>query len=368
MRLPKRNMRGSEGNAGKETGGAGRRPERQDLVMTNPDRVAFTLFGHSIYWYGVLMAVGIIVAIYLSMIEAKRKKVHEDTMLDLFIIVILCGVVGARLFYVVFEWDNFFGPGKPWWKPFAVWEGGLAIYGAIIGGLAGMFVYSRKKKMRFLRLADIISPGLVLAQAIGRWGNFFNQEAYGMPITNPDMLWFPFAVKIDVPWNNGIHYFNGAICDNPYHMATFFYESAWCLLVFLFLWFFLRKRTKHDGDVFVWYLLLYSFERMFVEGLRGDSLWLIKDVVRVSQALSLVLFVGVAAFLLVRHFKEKKLGALIWPATALAEGEEADPTGEDAGAKEQPEEAGATEDAEPEESEEEPIEEDEEDSDKDDED
>lgn len=286
--------------------------------MVNPDRIAFSFFGHPIYWYGVLMAVGIILAIYLAMIESKRKNIDEDTMLDLFIVLILCGIVGARLYYVLFEWPSFFGPGIPWWRPFAVWEGGLAIYGAVIGGMLGMYIYGRKKKLRYPVLADIVAPGLVLAQSIGRWGNFFNQEAFGKAVTNPDMLWFPFAVKIDVPWNYGIHYFDGQICDVPYHMATFFYESLWCLLVFLFLWLFLRKRTKHDGDVFLWYTVCYSFERMFLEGLRGDSLWLIKDAVRVSQALSFVLFIGVLAFMAVRHVKEKKLGKIIWPAPAQA--------------------------------------------------
>lgn len=297
--------------------------------MTNPDRVAFTLLGHPIYWYGVLMAFGIIVAIYLSMMESRRKKIDEDTMLDSFIIVILCGVVGARLFYVLFEWSSFFGPGIEWWKPFAVWEGGLAIYGAIIGGLIGLFAYARKKKIRFLKMTDVIAPGLVLAQAIGRWGNFFNQEAFGLPVTNPDMLWFPLTVRID-----GLHYFDfgdgmgRVICDNPFHLATFFYESIWCVLVFLFLWFFLRKRTRHDGDVFISYILLYSFERMIVEGLRGDSLWLIRDVIRVSQGLSLLLFLATLAFLLVRQQREKKLGVLIWPAPEQLCVEEAPENGE----------------------------------------
>ncbi|MDR1619529.1 MAG: prolipoprotein diacylglyceryl transferase [Clostridiales bacterium] len=271
--------------------------------MAIPDRVAFTLFGHPIYWYGVLMAVGIIVAIFLALAESRRKKINEDAMLDLFIIVILSGVLGARLYYVVFEWSSYFGPGIPWWKAFAVWEGGLAIYGAVIGGLLGMLVYAKRKKVQFLILTDVIAPGLVLAQAIGRWGNFFNQEAFGLPVTNPGLLWFPFSVHIETP-----HTFDGVICTNPYHLATFFYESVWCLLIFLFLWFYFRKRAKHNGDVFLSYALLYSFERVFVESLRGDSLWLVKDVIRVSQLLSAVLFVGVAAFLTVRRLKEKKSG------------------------------------------------------------
>lgn len=279
--------------------------------MINPDRVAFSVFGRDIYWYGVLMALGIVIAVLLAMREAKRKSMNEDTVLDLSLIVIPCGVVGARLYYVLFELDQYLSDPI---RMLYIWEGGLAIFGAVIGGLIGMAVYSYKKKLRILKLADIIAPGLVLAQSIGRWGNFFNQEAFGLPVTDPDLLWFPMSVKIDTPWNGGFHTFNGIPCTEPYHLATFFYESLWCLLVFLFLWFVLRKRTKHDGDVFIWYAMLYSFERMFVEGLRGDSLWLIEGSVRVSQLLSFLLFVGALTFLLMRHFKEKKLGCLIWPA------------------------------------------------------
>ncbi len=279
--------------------------------MINPDRVAFSVFGRDIYWYGVLMALGIVIAVLLAMREAKRKQMNEDTVLDLCLIIIPCGVVGARLYYVLFELDQYLSDPI---RMLYIWEGGLAIFGAVIGGLIGMALYSYKKKLRFFRLADIIAPGLVLAQAIGRWGNFFNQEAFGLPVTNPDLLWFPMSVKIDTPWNGGFHTFNGVVCTEPYHLATFFYESLWCFLVFLFLWFILRKRTKHDGDVFIWYVMLYSFERMFVEGLRGDSLWLIEGAVRVSQLLSFLLFLGALTFLLVRHLKEKKLGRLIWPA------------------------------------------------------
>ncbi len=289
--------------------------------MINPDRVAFSVFGRDIYWYGVLMALGIVIAVLLAMREAKRKQLNEDTVLDLCLVIIPCGVVGARLYYVLFELDQYLADPI---RMLYIWEGGLAIFGAVIGGLIGMLVYARKKKLRFLKLADLIAPGLVLAQAIGRWGNFFNQEAFGLPVTNPDLLWFPMSVKIDTPWNGGFHTFNGVPCSEPYHLATFFYESFWCVLVFLFLWFILRKRTKHDGDVFIWYVMLYGFERMFVEGLRGDSLWLIEGAVRVSQLLSALLFLAALGFLLVRHFKEKKLGYLIWPKPETSSGDAAE--------------------------------------------
>ncbi len=269
------------------------------VAFQNPDRVAFTLFGRDIYWYGVLMATGILIAVLLAIREAKRKGMSEDTMLDLCLIIIPCGVVGARLYYVIFELKQYLS--NPI-RMLYIWEGGLAIYGAVIGGLLGLLIYSRVKKLRFLKLADCIAPGLILAQAIGRWGNFFNQEAYGAAITNPKLWWFPFAVYIE-----------NSPLEHPFYYATFFYESMWCLLVFLFLWFYLRKRTKHDGDMLLAYAVLYGFERMIVEGLRTDSLWLIPDVIRVSQLVSFVVFAVGIVFLLVRRAREKKLNRLIWP-------------------------------------------------------
>jgi phosphatidylglycerol:prolipoprotein diacylglycerol transferase len=293
--------------------------------MTNPDRVAFSLFGKEIYWYGILMAVGIVIAVILAQSEEKRKKLPKDIIIDMCLVVIPAGVIGARLYYVLLELKQYLA--NPI-KMLYIWEGGLAIYGAVIGGLLAVLIFARVRKVRFLALTDTIVPGLVLAQAIGRWGNFFNQEAYGLPVTSemlakyPILNYFPFSVSID-----GAHYFDNALCTacvtaangGHLHLATFFYESFWCLLIFVFIML-MRKRFKHDGDALVWYALLYSFERMFVEGLRGDSLWLIKpsaeglaDGVRVSQLLSAILFVLAAAFLIVRALREKKLGRLIWP-------------------------------------------------------
>ena len=288
--------------------------------MTNPSRVAFTLFGRDVYWYGVLMAIGILLAVWLTLKEGKRKRLTEDDILDMCLVIIPSGVVGARLYYVLFEWASYAADPI---RILYIWEGGLAIYGAVIGGLLGMFIYSRVKKHRFLKLADCIAPGLVLAQAIGRWGNFFNQEAYGLPINNGALMWFPMAVRIE-----GTHYFNGELCTNPYHMATFFYESMWCLIVFIVLWS-CRKKFKHDGDALLTYAALYGFERMFVERLRGDSLYLIKpggelfsQGIRVSEMLSFVVVVCVVAFFVIRGIREKKLGRLIWPSPEVFEEEE----------------------------------------------
>ena len=288
--------------------------------MVNPSRVAFTLFGRDVYWYGILMALGILLAVWLTLKEGKRKRLTEDDILDMCLVIIPAGVVGARLYYVIFEWASY--AANPI-RIFYIWEGGLAIYGAVIGGLLGMFIYSGVKKHRFLKLADCIAPGLVLAQSIGRWGNFFNQEAFGLPINNGALMWFPMAVRID-----GMHYFNGELCSNPYHLATFFYESVWCLIVFIILWS-CRKKFKHDGDAILSYAALYGFERMFVERLRGDSLYLIKpgaglfaEGIRVSEMLSFVVVVCVVAFFIARGIQEKKQGRLIWPSPEVFEEEE----------------------------------------------
>ncbi|HWQ59387.1 MAG TPA: prolipoprotein diacylglyceryl transferase [Clostridia bacterium] len=322
--------------------------------MMNPDRVAFNLFGKDIYWYGILMAVGIVLAVILAQIEEKRKKLPRDIVIDLCLVVIPAGVIGARLYYVLFELKSYLADPI---RILYIWEGGLAIYGAVIGGLLAAFIFARIRKVRFLALTDVIVPGLVLAQAIGRWGNFFNQEAYGLPVTTdmlaklPILNFFPFSVSIE-----GAHYFDGALCTacitaangGHMHLATFFYESVWCLLIFAFIML-ARKRFKHDGDAFIWYALLYSFERMFVEGLRADSLWLIKpsapglaDGIRVSQLLSAILFVLAAAFLIVRALREKKLGKLIWPSPleAAAQDEADKEGGEETGDGEVADEGG----------------------------
>lgn len=182
--------------------------------MNMPSRVAFNLFGKDIYWYGVIMAAAMIIAVGLAYSEERRKKLKKDTVIDLCLCIIPAGIVGARLYYVLFELESYL---KDPITILYIWRGGLAIYGAVIGGLLAAFIFAKVRKIRFLTLADVIAPGLVLAQAIGRWGNFFNQEAYGLPVT-PEMLaahpilgYFPISVAIE-----GTHYFDKAVC------------TAWC--------------------------------------------------------------------------------------------------------------------------------------------
>lgn len=258
--------------------------------MVNP--VAFHLAGITVHWYGIIIASAILIGVWLAMREAKRRGIEEsDTIIDLCLWAVPLAVIGGRLFYVIFEWQRF---STDLLSILYIWEGGLAIYGAVIGGALAVYIFSRQRKLGFVNLLDILAPSLVLGQAMGRWGNFFNQEAYGNLVTDPSMQWFPFAVFIQ---NSGP--------DGAWHLATFFYESVWCFLVFGFL-FWYQKRQKRTGNVILWYFLLYGIERAFVEGLRTDSLWLIPDVVRVSQALSIVLVLAAGALLVYNNFYRKR--------------------------------------------------------------
>ena len=197
-------------------------------------------------------------------------------MIDLALIVIPCGIIGARLYYVAMTWELFRD------NPVSIlyiWEGGIAIYGGVIGGALGAWGYARRKKLPFLKLMDMVVPGLLLAQAIGRWGNYFNMEAYGPEITDPAFQFFPLGVLI--PSAGGY----------VWHMATFFYESLWNAAGFAALWA-MRRRVREPGGVTCWYLLIYGSGRFIIERLREDSLYL--GGLRVSQYLSLILCLAAA--------------------------------------------------------------------------
>ena len=186
-----------------------------------------TLLG-PLQWYSVLIVTGILVAIWLAGREERRLGLPRDTVIDLALIVIPCGIIGARLYYVAMTWELFRD------NPVSIlyiWEGGIAIYGGVIGGALGAWGYARRKKLPFLKLMDMVVPGLLLAQAIGRWGNYFNMEAYGPEITNLAFQFFPLGVLI--PSAGGY----------VWHMATFFYESLWNAAGFAALWA-MRRRVR----------------------------------------------------------------------------------------------------------------------------
>ena len=246
------------------------------------------LFG-VIPWYSVLIVIGICLALLIASHEEKRLALPRDTVIDAALWVIPFGVLGARIYYVVFAWDTFAG------DPISVlyvWQGGLAIYGAVIGGFIGVLFFAHKRRLHLGTLTDIIAPGLILAQALGRWGNYFNMEAYGVQITDPAWQFFPAAVYIP------------SIAGGAWHMATFFYESMWNLIVFAALML-SRKRMHRTGDTSLWYFLLYGAGRLVIEGLRTDSLYA-GTTIRISQLLAGLMCLAVL-FIFIRRTGLRKL-------------------------------------------------------------
>jgi len=249
-------------------------------------------------WYSALIVLGILAAIWLAGREESRLGLPEDTAVDLALAAVPCGIVGARLYYVLMSWERFAADPV---RILYIWEGGIAIYGAVVGGALGIWMYAQRRKLSFATLADLVAPGLLLAQAIGRWGNYFNMEAYGPQILDSRLQFFPLAVLIP---HDGVY---------MWHAATFFYESLWNFAGFIMLWS-IRKRQIQKGQVFAWYLLIYGSGRFIIEQLRQDSLYL--GSMRVSQYVSL-LVCAAAVFVLLRWTfgKEKKR---FWVALACA--------------------------------------------------
>ena len=243
--------------------------------MIRISRRAIELFGLSIHWYGVLIVTGMALAIVLAMRREEKYGLPRETTLDLALWCLPAAIVGARAYYVAFEWDQF--SSGPLWRIFNIREGGLAVYGGVIAGVLTGWICARVKKLPFLRMADLVAPCIPLGQAIGRWGNFLNQEAHGAPVENAAMKFFPMAVEIGGQW----------------YYATFFYESLWCaLIVAVLLLGEKRNWFRRDGEAFWAYVFLYALERSVVEGMRTDSLYL--GPFRVSQALSVLAVLAAA--------------------------------------------------------------------------
>lgn len=255
------------------------------------NRIAFTIpigNGINIHWYGIIIAAAVLLAVGLAVLESKRRGYRSEMVMDFMLIAIPLGIIFARLYYVVFSPDYI--EYNSIVDVIAVWNGGLAIYGAIIGGVIGAVIFSKWRKVPMGELLDIAAPSIVIAQAIGRWGNFINQEAHGQKILDAAWQWFPAAVNIRGEW----------------YMATFFYESLWNVLVFAGL-LLLRKKIKVRGGIFALYLSLYGLGRFFIEALRTDSLFV--GTLRVSQLLSAVLVVAGVLYIVLMTRKKKE-----WPA------------------------------------------------------
>lgn len=246
--------------------------------MHTPDPIAFTIFGLDVRWYGVLMAAAIFIGGSVMYKRAPKHDIARDDVLDILLIAVPCGIIGARLYYVLFEWSYYSQ------FPSEIFDfrgGGLAVHGSLIGGFIGAWLVCRHKKISFADGLDLAVAGIALAQAIGRWGNFFNGEAHGGPT--------------DLPW--------GIVVDGVKVHPTFLYESIWCLMLF-FLLIYLDNHRIFVCQIFLTYGFLYSLERFFVEQLRTDSLMI--GPFRQAQLLSAAVMLACVAAYVILYRRYKK--------------------------------------------------------------
>ncbi|GHP15151.1 prolipoprotein diacylglyceryl transferase [Lentilactobacillus fungorum] len=250
-------------------------------LALNP--IAFNLGPIEVHWYGIIIASGVILAVYLAVSEGKRRGINPDDIYDMILWALPAALICARLYYVIFQWgyykDN---PGEI----IKIWDGGIAIYGSLIGAMIVVIWFCRKRFIPVWLMLDVAAPTVILAQSIGRWGNFMNQEAFGKPTT--------------LHYLQGLHLpqfiINQMNISGAYRQPTFLYESLWSLLGFCVLM--VLRHNPHlfkQGEVFLAYVMWYSFGRFFVEGMRTDSLMLFN--LRVSQILSVILFFGAMALI-----------------------------------------------------------------------
>ena len=241
------------------------------------DRVLISIGPITIYWYSFLIFLSILIGLLIVKKEVVKTKLDKDFIFDLIFYLIPVAIVGARIYYVIFNYsvfkDNFI-------DVFKIWEGGLAIYGAVIAGILFTIYYCKKKKQSILLTLDILAPCLVLGQAIGRWGNYFNGEAHGV-VTS-----LAYLKSLHIPY----FIIKGMYINGNYYIPTFLFESIWCFIVFIILIIVRNKlKYKKEGIIVCLYFILYSLGRFFIEGLRTDSLYIFNF--RVSQIVAIILII-----------------------------------------------------------------------------
>ncbi|NLK38344.1 MAG: prolipoprotein diacylglyceryl transferase [Epulopiscium sp.] len=272
------------------------------IQIQHLSRTAFTVFGKEIYWYGIIIGCGVLLGLLLALHEAKRTGQNPEDYLDFALYGMIFSVIGARLYYVIFSWETYKGQ---FWKIFAIREGGLAIYGGIIAAIITAIIYTRKKHMNFWLLADTAAPSLILGQILGRWGNFFNREAFGgytdtlfaMRYLKEQVGYIAPSVMEHLVEANGAWY----VQVHP----TFLYESLWNLGVFAILML-MKYHKKFDGQIFGFYLFGYAAGRVWIEGLRTDQLMI--GNFAVSQLLSALIIVASIVLMWYRKNSEKMKG------------------------------------------------------------
>jgi phosphatidylglycerol:prolipoprotein diacylglycerol transferase len=285
----------------------------------NPSRVAFSIGSKDFYWYGVIIAVGFLLAVWYALRRCRQFGITQDNLIDMLICAVPTAVVCARAYYCIFEWDLY--KSDPI-RVLYIWEGGLAIYGGIIGSVLALTIYTRVKKIKTSAMLDIGGLGLLIGQSIGRWGNFINREAHG-GVTDT-------FLRMGLTDSAG---------NTTYVHPTFLYESLWNALGLLILHF-LSKRRKYDGQIFVMYLGWYGLGRVFIEGLRTDSLYLMGTNLRISQLVAGLCVVFAVVFLFVNkvfreHDPEDLYVNRVAAKAAAAETVEAEETAEPAEAPEE---------------------------------
>ncbi|MBF7102764.1 prolipoprotein diacylglyceryl transferase [Pediococcus pentosaceus] len=258
-----------------------------NLTLGALNSIAFNLGGIQVHWYGIIIASAVVLATILAVQEAKRRRIDPDSIYDLILWALPVAIITARMYYVIFEWGYYQNHVD---EIVRVWDGGIAIYGALIGAGIVVYLFCRANWIPVWLMLDIIAPVLIMAQGIGRWGNFMNQEAFGRitSLTFLQSLYLPHFIIQQM------------LIDGAYRQPTFLYESLWDILGFIVLM--SLRHKKHlfkQGEVFLSYVIWYAFGRFFVEGMRTDSLMLLG--IRVSQWLSVILFIGAIGILVFRR-------------------------------------------------------------------
>lgn len=261
-------------------------------IALNP--IAFNLGPVAVHWYGIFIASAVLIAVFLSVKEGRKRGIDPDNIYDMILWALPVAIICARIYYVVFQWPYY---SQHLNEIIKIWDGGIAIYGALIGAAVVVYLYCRSKLISVWAMLDVIAPTVIMGQGIGRWGNFMNQEAFG------NITSLAFLKSLHLP----SFIINQMYIQGFYRQPTFLYESLWDLLGFVLLMN-LRHINKFfkRGEVVLSYIIWYSFGRFFVEGMRTDSLMLFGGI-RVSQMLSIVLFVGAIALMIYRRKKEADL-------------------------------------------------------------
>ena len=261
-------------------------------MFKSPGHIAFSIISVDVHYYGIIMALSILIGI-LTVIFLKKKyytDIKTDTILDISFVLIIFGIIFARIYYVIMDYSYF---AKNPLEIFAIWNGGISIHGAIIGGILGGFWYTKENKLNFLRYADLFTMGLIIGQAIGRWGNFFNSEAFGLPTNLPWKLYIPYALR-------PAEYIN-----YDYFHPAFLYESLLNLIIFFILLNILKRNYNKgkDGTVFFSYLILYSIVRINIETIRVDSVLNISNLHIAHIAAMVLMFVGLCGLVIISNKK-----------------------------------------------------------------